>query len=153
MSLEFCISHGQKYLLLCAHLCCILEKLLQYTHRWNWAFQISHICYWPCRLSHPTFIDILCIAHTIFDHLFCTCLRFSTVIMSHLWLLASHLQKTLNFSDFGESFPPSPLIRVVKMSHLRVRGCQNYSLWISQDSPHALFTAACTHLHCAHTHQ
>jgi len=31
-SLEFCMSHGRKYLLLCAHLCCILEKLLQYTH-------------------------------------------------------------------------------------------------------------------------
>ena len=37
--------------------------------------------------------------------------------------MASHLQKTLNFSDFGEPSLPSPLIRAVKMSHLRVRGC------------------------------
>ena len=90
---------------------------------WNRAFKISHICYWSCRLSHPTFIDILCITRTIFDHLLCTGLWFPTDIMSHIRFLASHLQKTLNFSDFGKPFPPSPLILAVKMSHLRVRGC------------------------------
>ena len=33
------------------------------------------------------------------------------------------MQKTLNFSDFGDPFPPSPLILAVKMTHLRFRGC------------------------------
>ena len=51
-SLEFCMSHGRKYLLLCAHLCCILEKLLQYSPD-----EIEH-------LKYHTFVTDLVDYHT-----------------------------------------------------------------------------------------
>ena len=73
--------------------------------------------------------------------------------MSHLWFLASHLQKTLNFWILANLFYRHPHLLFVQLKcHIWGLGAvQNYSLRISQDSPQCIIHCR-THTPSLRTH-